>query len=63
MFTSGATDFCVNVWSVDYASLRENFSNETGDDPFPELLEGGPTGQTMADLKDFFYYSQIRSKD
>jgi len=26
-------------------------------------LEGGTNGQVMSDLKDFFYYSQIRSKD
>jgi len=26
-------------------------------------LEGGPSGQTYRDLKDFFYYSQIRAKD
>lgn len=32
-------------------------------DPFPSLLEGGEDGQTHRDLKDFFYYSQIRSKN
>lgn len=26
-------------------------------------MEGGPNGQTYRDLKDFFYYSQIRAKD
>mgnify|MGYP000915979297 CR=1 FL=1 len=69
-FTSGADDFCVNIWEVDFAALEENFSGTPlsnvvapNEDPFPELLEGGPTGQTMSDLKDFFYYSQIRSKD
>lgn len=30
---------------------------------FANLLEGGQEGQTLRDLKDFFYYSQIRSKD
>lgn len=31
--------------------------------PFIDLLEGGQEGQLLRDLKDFFYYSQIRSKD
>lgn len=24
-FTSGADDFCVNIWEVDFAALEENF--------------------------------------
>ena len=62
-FTSGADDLCVNMWEVDFSTLAESFYNDPQEDPFPELLEGGPTGQVMSDLKDFFYYSQIRSKN
>jgi WD40 repeat protein len=25
-FTSGADDFCVNIWEVDFSALEENFS-------------------------------------
>ena len=62
-FTSGGEDLCVNMWEVDFSILGESFYEEPGSDPFPELLEGGTNGQVMSDLKDFFYYSQIRSKD
>ena len=62
-FTSGSEDLCVNMWEVDFSILAESFCPDPSEDPFPELLEGGSTGQVMSDLKDFFYYSQIRSKD
>jgi len=32
-------------------------------DPFIELIEGGREGQNYQDMKDFFYYSMIRSKN
>jgi hypothetical protein len=51
------------MWEVDFSILAESFSSDPNEDPYPELLEGGPNGQVMSDLKDFFYYSQIRSKD
>ena len=34
-----------------------------GIEPFINLIEGGREGQTYQDMKDFFYYSMIRSKD
>ena len=54
---------CVNMWEVDFSILAESFCTDQNEDPFPDLLEGGTNGQVMSDLKDFFYYSQIRSKD
>ncbi|CAD8043854.1 unnamed protein product [Paramecium primaurelia] len=63
-FTSGGDDFAINIWSVDFAALEDNFqTQETEYEIFSNLLDGGPEGQTLRDLKDFFYYSQIRSKD
>jgi len=62
-FTSGGEDLCVNMWEVDFSVLAESFYEDPGNDPFPALLEGGANGQIMSDLKDFFYYSQILSKD
>jgi hypothetical protein len=48
---------CFVNWIYCLFNLLENH-----DDIFPDLLEGGRDGQTYRDLKDFFYYSQIRSK-
>jgi WD40 repeat protein len=61
-FTSGSYDYCVNIWEVNIPALEDNFTVPAGHNPFPDLLEGGPDG-AIRDLKDFFYYSQIRSKD
>jgi hypothetical protein len=32
-------------------------------DPFINLIEGGREGQNYQDMKDFFYYAMIRSKN
>lgn len=34
-----------------------------GIEPFINLIEGGKEGQNFQDMKDFFYYSMIRSKN
>uniref|UniRef100_A0A7S3KDX4 Uncharacterized protein n=1 Tax=Euplotes crassus TaxID=5936 RepID=A0A7S3KDX4_EUPCR len=33
-----------------------------GIEPFINLIEGGRDGQTFQDMKDFFYYSMVKSK-
>lgn len=33
-----------------------------GTEPFINLIEGGRDGQTFQDMKDFFYYSMVKSK-
>ena len=38
-------------------------NNENPLDIYPELLEGGEDGDLYRDLKDFFYYSQIRKEE
>ena len=66
IFTSGETDLTLNMWAVNFVALEENINmNATSENPldiYPNLLEGGKDGQIYRDLKDFFYYSQIRSK-
>ena len=32
-------------------------------EPFVKLLDGGEEGEFFSDMKDYFYYSQIRSQD
>ncbi len=48
-FTSGGTDFSINIWSVDFLALEENFFTQKQDEEseyniFVNLLEGGPDG-------------------
>jgi hypothetical protein len=48
---------------MEFNNLLASEKEKDDEDTFASLLEGGKTGQTYSDLKDFFYYSQIRSKD
>ena len=76
LFTAGGDDYCINMWQIDLSVIHQNvlmrkrhllnlypYCLEGDKHIFPELLEGGSDGQTYRDLKDFFYYSQIRSND
>lgn len=67
IFTAGVKDKTINIWGFNDSIFEESLSmfNETENplDIYPSLLEGGKDGQLYRDLKDFFYYSQIRSKD
>jgi WD40 repeat protein len=66
LFTCGADDIgIINMWLVNYAAIEEQermYAAETSPlDIYPNLLEGGKDGQMFRDLKDFFYYAQIKS--
>lgn len=62
LFTTGGKDLSINMWQIDVDPIEDAILLG-GDDPFINLIEGGRDGQTYADMKDFFYYSMIRSKD
>ena len=66
VITSGGGDLSMNIFEVDYKGLEQNeLLNLEIDDPldiYPDLLEGGKNGNLYRDLKDFFYYSQIRKE-
>lgn len=64
VFTCGGDDLAVNMWSVDVQPIEQAIAlGGKGIRPFINLIEGGQDGQTYQDIKDFFYYSMIRSKD
>ena len=67
LITAGNDDLNVNIWKVDVPKLENNpifnIDNEEPLKMYPELLEGGEKGSFYADLKNFFYYSQIRRKE
>uniref|UniRef100_A0A7S3CT12 Cilia- and flagella-associated protein 251 n=1 Tax=Strombidium rassoulzadegani TaxID=1082188 RepID=A0A7S3CT12_9SPIT len=64
LFTCGGSDLSVKMWSIDVSPI-EHAIHLGGQDiePFINLIEGGSEGQIFQDMKDFFYYSMIRSKD
>ena len=64
LFTCGGEDLAVNMWSIDVSPIDQAIAlGGEGIEPFINLIEGGRDGQTYQDMKDFFYYSMIRSKD
>lgn len=67
LLTAGDNDLSMNIWEVDYQALRQNqllnLHEENPLDIYPNLLDGGEQGELYRDLKDYFYYSQIRKKE
>jgi hypothetical protein len=62
-FTCGGADLTVNQWLIEPQSVSSaSFLGGDGIEPFVKLLEGGEEGEFFADMKDYFYYSQIRSQ-
>lgn len=63
-FTCGGSDLTVNQWLVDPQPVASmSTMGGAGIAPFVKLVDGGEEGEFFSDMKDFFYYSQIRSQD
>jgi WD40 repeat protein len=63
IFTSGGDDLSVNMWFIDPEAVEKQIAiGGQGDEPFENMIDGGKYGKNYKDMKDFFYYSQIRSK-
>merc|ERR1712139_459054 len=63
-FTCGGSDLTVNQWLIDPKPVSEaSLLGGSGIEPFVKLLDGGEDGVFFSDMKDYFYYSQIRSQD
>ncbi|KAF4653556.1 hypothetical protein FOL47_010443, partial [Perkinsus chesapeaki] len=67
VFTVGGADLTLNQWAVDTAALGTSSAlakaaDEDGLEAYIELLEGGREGELFDDMKQFFYYSQVRSQ-
>jgi Ca2+-binding EF-hand superfamily protein len=62
-FTCGGADLTVNQWLIEPQSVSSaSYLGGDGIEPFVRLVEGGESGEFFADMKDYFYYSQIRSQ-
>ncbi|MCQ2819021.1 MAG: hypothetical protein MJ252_17295 [archaeon] len=64
IFTTGGIDFTINIWRYNCNPL-DNAVKDGGEgiEPFLQLLEGGKTGTKYKEMVDFFYYTQISSKN
>eukprot|EP00747_Dinoflagellata_sp_TGD_P162072 gnl/TRDRNA2_/TRDRNA2_179268_c0_seq1.p1 gnl/TRDRNA2_/TRDRNA2_179268_c0~~gnl/TRDRNA2_/TRDRNA2_179268_c0_seq1.p1 ORF type:complete len:1006 (+),score=189.41 gnl/TRDRNA2_/TRDRNA2_179268_c0_seq1:58-3075(+) len=63
-FTCGGSDLTVNQWLIDPQPVANaSVTGGAGIEPFVKLLDGGEVGDFFSDMKDYFYYSQIRSQD
>lgn len=64
IFTTGGSDYTINIWKYNANPLVEAVQNGgIGIEPFLNLLEGGRDGIKYKEMVDFFYYAQIKSKD
>ena len=64
LFTCGGDDLSINMWQIDITPIEQAIlMGGENIEPFVNLIEGGREGQTYQDMKDFFYYAMIRSKD
>lgn len=64
IFTTGGTDYVINVWKHNIHPLIDAVSNGgEGITPHLTLLEGGKEGLMYQEMINFFYYTQIKSKD
>merc|ERR1711959_493112 len=63
-FTCGGSDLTVNQWLIDPQPVSSaSYLAGSGIEPFVKLVDGGEEGEFFSDMKDYFYYSQIRSQD
>jgi WD40 repeat protein len=66
IFSCGGNDLSVNMWQVDTSDLVPvNERNDAGKaemEAFIELLDGGENGPLHSDIKDYFYYCQLRTQ-
>lgn len=64
IFTTGGNDYVINVWKHNIHPLIDAVqSGGEGIDPHLTLLEGGRDGLMYQEMVNFFYYTQIKSKD
>lgn len=62
-FTCGGNDLTVNQWLIDPQPVANaSVMGGSGLEPYVKLLDGGEEGEFFSDMKDYFYYSQIRSQ-
>ncbi|EER08870.1 conserved hypothetical protein [Perkinsus marinus ATCC 50983] len=67
VFTVGGADLTLNQWAVNTESMATVSSlakaaDFDGIESYMSMIEGGREGELLKDMKQFFYYSQLRSQ-
>ncbi|KAF4709979.1 hypothetical protein FOZ63_022065, partial [Perkinsus olseni] len=67
VFTVGGADLTLNQWAVNTESVAAVSSlakaaDFDGIESYITMIEGGREGELLHDMKQFFYYSQLRSQ-
>ncbi len=61
LFTASASDSTVHMWTIAPTVLTAGARlGGEGVTPFLNMMEGGGDGQLFADMKEYFYYSQLQ---
>ena len=64
IIASTQDDYSVGMWAIDVMPIEQGVQmGGEGVEPFLSLIEGRTEGQTYKDIVDYFFYSQILSKD
>ena len=63
LITAGGADLSIHLWQVDTGALDEMAaSGGEGFAPFESLIEGGKGGDFYEEMRDYFYYAQLRAQ-
>lgn len=64
LFTAGGEDLSLSMWDVDVNALdaTANLGGE-GVAPFLAMVDGGVDGPVVDEMKDLFYYAQLKRCD
>ena len=63
LLTAGGADLAIHMWKVTPAALAPTIAaGGAGLAPYLGLLEGGAGGPLHQEMRDFFYYAQLRAQ-
>ena len=61
IFTTGGSDLSVNMWTINHSVLDQSIDRNGSDiQSFIDLIEGGKGGKFWNEIKEYFYYAQIK---
>ena len=63
LITTGGDDLAIHLWQVDVGALEATVdAGGEGLAPYEALLDGGKGGAFYEEMRDYFYYAQLRAQ-